>query len=123
MVSRVRASSLACARGLGQGAGEGRGNHLIKCETRGGFHTSFGRGDPCTRYQSQNGEDAILLSGLGGRVLTSARLFAFPRRKRLLHTFRFPFPLGKGVGVRFFASSAMPAPHLRRRRVRSRRER
>ena len=44
----------------------GRGNHFIEYETRGGFHTSFGRGDPCTQYLSQNGEDAILLSVLGG---------------------------------------------------------
>ena len=25
------------------------GENLIKCGTRGGFHTSFGRGDPCTQ--------------------------------------------------------------------------
>ena len=30
-----------------------------------------------------------------------------PHAKRLLPTFRFPFPLGKGLGVRFFASTAM----------------
>ena len=29
---------------------EGAMNHLIECETGGGFHASFGRGDPCTRY-------------------------------------------------------------------------
>ncbi len=28
----------------------GRVDHFIKCETRGGFHASFGRGDPCTQY-------------------------------------------------------------------------
>src|ERR1700683_175231 len=27
-----------------------RENHLIKCETRRRFHTSVGRGDPCTHY-------------------------------------------------------------------------
>ena len=26
----------------------GRGNHFIECETHRGFHTSLGRGDPCT---------------------------------------------------------------------------
>jgi hypothetical protein len=28
----------------------GRVDHFIECGTRGGFHTSFGRGDPCTQY-------------------------------------------------------------------------
>jgi hypothetical protein len=30
-----------------------------------------------------------------------ARLVPFPQGKRLLRTIRFPFPLGKGLGVRF----------------------
>jgi hypothetical protein len=29
--------------------------NLIECGTRGGFHTSFGRGDPCTRYPEKKG--------------------------------------------------------------------
>jgi hypothetical protein len=51
----------------------------------------LGRVKPCTlvKKKSQNGEDALLLS-----------------------TVRFPFPLGKGLGVRFLASFAMPALHF-----------
>ena len=33
-------------------------------------------------------------------MMCRAQLFLIPRRKRLLPTIRFPFPLGKGLGVR-----------------------
>jgi hypothetical protein len=29
----------------------GGGRNAIVCETRGGFHASFGRGDPCTQWE------------------------------------------------------------------------
>ena len=29
---------------------------LIECETRGGFHASFGRGDPCTQWEEKKRE-------------------------------------------------------------------
>ena len=61
---------------------------MIKCGTHRGFRTSLGRGDPCTRYQSRIIEHAIPLSG----------------RKKI----RFPFPRGKGLGVRFFALARDP---------------
>ncbi len=36
--------------------------NVIECETRGGFHASFGRGDPCTPWKkSRNVEDDISL--------------------------------------------------------------
>src|ERR1700735_4310849 len=42
----------------------GRGTQL-NVKPRGGFHASFGRGDPCTRYQSQScAQRATLLSGV-----------------------------------------------------------
>src|ERR1700722_3527904 len=33
----------------------------IECGTHRGFRTSLGRGDPCTQYKWQNGEEALLL--------------------------------------------------------------
>ena len=38
---------------------------IVKCETRGGFHASFGRGDPCTRYQSQSCAQRTTLLSVG----------------------------------------------------------
>ena len=47
-------------------AASGREGNFIECETRRGFRTSFGRGDPCTRYQSRNCAQAPFRSGSGG---------------------------------------------------------
>jgi hypothetical protein len=45
-------------------------NHFIERETRGGFHTSFGRGDPCTQCEETDAGFALLelVKGWGARV-------------------------------------------------------
>src|ERR1700722_3055259 len=61
----------------------GRTIHLIKCETRDGFHASFGRGDPApSDKKSRNVEDDISLSGSWGDCGQKIRS---------------PFPLWEGV--------------------------
>src|SRR5277367_1846613 len=54
----------------------------ICSETRGGFHASFGRGDPCTRYQAQSCAQRTTLLSVGYKILNllplpSARERAF----------------------------------------------
>jgi len=41
--------------------------NLIVCETRGGFHASFGRGNPCTLVKERCGTPS-LLEGVRGEA-------------------------------------------------------
>ena len=68
----------------------------------------FGRGDPCTQYQKLKDRTAPPL------CLCSP----FPRRKggegdrttQFRRNLRIPFPLGKGLGVRFFGVYSITSP-------------
>src|SRR5580658_5579007 len=51
----------------------GKSYNKICSETRGGFRASFGRGDPCTRYQAQScAQRTTLLSVASNRKSGSA---------------------------------------------------
>src|SRR5271163_3508991 len=52
----------------------------ICSETRGGFHASFGRGDPCTRYQAQSCAQRTTLLSVAIKYECSAR-FKIPLRR------------------------------------------
>jgi hypothetical protein len=43
-----------------EGVDRRRKIRFIESETRGGFHASFGRGDPCTQYSEKKIQDAGL---------------------------------------------------------------
>jgi hypothetical protein len=60
MVSRVGSIKLSVRSRSWTRRRAGRGNHFIGSETRRGFQTSLGRGDPCTRCQERCGTSSLL---------------------------------------------------------------
>jgi hypothetical protein len=87
-----------------------------------------GKIESISRQAKIDGINSVLLQGLDIRPLRppipstnpiplTAREEVTPNnpvplpanRKRLLQTIRFPFPLGKGLGVRFFGAIALHA--------------
>jgi hypothetical protein len=64
---------------------------LIFCETRGGFHASFGRGDPCTRYQAQSCAQRTTLLSVAYKIDSRSRFHCLGARELLS-----PLPVSKG---------------------------
>src|SRR6202167_2409646 len=51
----------------------GRVNHFIECETRDGFHASFGRAEPCTRCSWANPANRFFVSSFFCVILALCR--------------------------------------------------
>jgi hypothetical protein len=84
---------------------------LIVCETRGGFHASFGRGDPYTRYQEKMRDFVPVGKGFGaeasGSYLSRNGRGKSARRMQLMSRNLTPNPFfraraGKGNQSRSF---------------------
>jgi hypothetical protein len=100
MVSRVRASSLACARDCGQGAGAARKNHLLNAEPTVGSAPPWAGVTPAPGDKERCGT-ASLLEGLGGRGGGNLpRPLFYGRGGR-----RAQPPVGEGSGLKLYASN------------------
>ena len=78
---------------------------IVSSQSRGGeikmrgcAPRSRGRGDPCTQREEKM-RDFVPVRKVFGEEVTSTH----PLRECILYGDRFPFPCGKGLGVRLFA--------------------